>query len=115
MTANPTESVLTDPTPNGHDGPLLEVEDLFVEFGTGDGVGKVLSGVSYHVDDGETLAVLGAPGSGKRGTAQTGMGILDTPPAHVPGGSIRFRGQGLLSQSAEKRRQLRGDGIAMVC
>ncbi|WP_043659883.1 ABC transporter ATP-binding protein [Thermocrispum municipale] len=114
MTANPTESVLTDPTTNGQDGPLLEVEDLFVEFRTRDGVAKVLNGVSYHVDAGETLAVLGESGSGKSVTAQTIMGILDTPPAYVTGGSIRFRGQELLSQSAEKRRQLRGDGIAMI-
>ncbi|MFO7192065.1 MAG: ABC transporter ATP-binding protein, partial [Thermocrispum agreste] len=114
MTANTSESVLTDPTTNGQDGPLLEVRDLHVEFRTRDGVAKVLNGVSYHVDAGETLAVLGESGSGKSVTAQTIMGILDSPPAFVTGGSIKFRGQELLKLSPEKRRLLRGDGIAMI-
>jgi len=77
-------------------------------------VAKVLNGVSYHVDAGETLAVLGESGSGKSVTAQTIMGILDSPPAFVTGGSIKFRGQELLKLSPEKRRLLRGDGIAMI-
>src|SRR5881296_777127 len=79
------------------DAPLLEVEDLHVEFRTRDGVAKVLNGVSYHVDAGETLAVLGESGSGKSVTAQTIMGILDMPPAVVLGGSVRFHGEDLLA------------------
>ena len=114
MTANPSESVITDRTTSGQDGPLLEVEDLHVEFRTRDGVARVLNGVSYHVEAGETLAVLGESGSGKSVTAQTIMGILDTPPAYVTGGSIRFRGQELLTESAERRRLVRGEGIAMI-
>jgi len=46
-------------------GHLLDVRNLFVEFDTRDGVAKVINGVSYHVDAGETLAVLGESGSGK--------------------------------------------------
>ncbi|MEU3645618.1 ABC transporter ATP-binding protein [Lentzea sp. NPDC034063] len=94
--------------------PLLEVEDLHVEFRTRDGVAKVLNGVSYHVSAGETLAVLGESGSGKSVTAQTIMGILDTPPGFITNGSIKFRGEDLLTQSAEERRQVRGEGIAMI-
>ncbi|MFI6101098.1 ABC transporter ATP-binding protein [Lentzea sp. NPDC051213] len=94
--------------------PLLEVEDLHVEFRTRDGVAKVLNGVSYHVSAGETLAVLGESGSGKSVTAQTIMGILDMPPAFITKGSIKFRGEDLLKQSAEERRQVRGEGIAMI-
>lgn len=94
--------------------PLLEVEDLHVEFRTRDGVAKVLNGVSYHVAAGETLAVLGESGSGKSVTAQTIMGILDTPPGFITNGSIKFRGEDLLSQSAEERRMVRGEGIAMI-
>jgi oligopeptide/dipeptide ABC transporter ATP-binding protein len=93
---------------------LLEVDDLWVEFRTDDGVAKVINGVSYHVDSGETLAVLGESGSGKSVTAQAIMGILDTPPGFVTGGSIAFRGQDLLTMSAEERRILRGTGMAMV-
>jgi oligopeptide transport system ATP-binding protein len=95
-------------------GRLLEVEDLRVEFRTRDGVAKVINGVTYHVDAGETLAVLGESGSGKSVTAQTIMGILDTPPGFVTGGEVRFHGKDMLKMSGEERRRIRGEGIAMV-
>ena len=60
------------------------MRDLHIEFRTGDGVAKVINGVSYHLDPGETLAVLGESGSGKSVTAQAIMGILDTPPGTDP-------------------------------
>jgi len=94
--------------------PLLEVEGLRVEFRTRDGVAHVLNGVDYHVDAGETLAVLGESGSGKSVTAGTVMGILPTPPAAVTGGSVRYRGEELLTATPERRRELRGEHIAMI-
>jgi len=94
--------------------PLLQVLGLQVEFHTRDGVAKVLNGVSYHVDAGETVAVLGESGSGKSVTAQAIMGILDTPPAFVTGGSVKFKGEELLTATAERRRMVRGEGIAMI-
>ncbi|MEV2238470.1 ABC transporter ATP-binding protein [Micromonospora sp. NPDC049891] len=100
------------PTPPG--GHLLEVRDLHVEFRTGEGVAKVINGVSYHLNPGETLAVLGESGSGKSVTAQAIMGILDTPPAHVSSGEIRYQGQDLLSLPEAQRRQIRGREIAMI-
>ncbi|RCW39985.1 oligopeptide transport system ATP-binding protein [Halopolyspora algeriensis] len=93
---------------------LLEVEDLHVEFRSKDGTANVLNGVSYHVDAGETLAVLGESGSGKSVTAQTVMGILDTPPGFVTGGSIRYRGEEMLTAGEERRRELRGENMAMI-
>lgn len=93
---------------------LLEVEDLHVEFRTRDGVARVLNGVGYHVDAGETLAVLGESGSGKSVTAQAVMGILDTPPAFVTRGSVRFHGEDLLTADPERRREVRGEGVAMI-
>ena len=112
-----SEVVITDPAYSsaGHpSGRLLEVEDLRVEFRTRDGVAKVINGVTYHVDAGETLAVLGESGSGKSVTAQAIMGILDTPPGFVTGGQIRFHGEDMLTMSDEGRRKIRGNGIAMV-
>jgi oligopeptide/dipeptide ABC transporter ATP-binding protein len=93
---------------------LLEVDDLRVEFRTRDGVAKVLNGVSYHLDPGETLAVLGESGSGKSVTAQAIMGILDSPPGYVTGGQIRYQGRNLLRLPENERRQVRGREIAMI-
>jgi oligopeptide/dipeptide ABC transporter ATP-binding protein len=105
----------TGPAPAGTDGaPLLEVDDLHVEFRTREGVAKAINGVSYSVEAGETLAVLGESGSGKSVTAQTIMGILDTPPGHVTGGEIRFHGRDMLKMSKEERRRIRGRKIAMI-
>nr|WP_221471971.1 ABC transporter ATP-binding protein [Amycolatopsis umgeniensis] len=93
---------------------MLEVEDLHVEFRTSDGVATVLNGVDYSVHAGETLAVLGESGSGKSVTAQTVMGILDSPPAVVTGGAVRYRGEDLLTATEERRREVRGGEIAMI-
>lgn len=112
-----TAAIKSAPGPGAdaaYEGHLLEVDDLHVEFRTRDGVAHVINGVSYHVDHGETLAVLGESGSGKSVTAQTIMGILDTPPGFVTGGKIRFKGKDMLKQSKEERRKIRADGIAMV-
>lgn len=93
---------------------LLEVRDLHVEFHTRDGVAKAVDGVSYGVDAGETLAVLGESGSGKSVTAQAVMGILDTPPARITGGEVLFRGRDLLKLKEDERRRVRGAEMAMI-
>ncbi|WP_436493707.1 ABC transporter ATP-binding protein [Actinokineospora sp. HUAS TT18] len=113
MSANTTESTL-DAHEVDPGAPLLQVEDLYVEFRTRDGVAKVLNGVSYHVEAGETLAVLGESGSGKSVTAQTIMGILDMPPGFITGGSVRFHGEELLTANPKRRREVRASGIAMI-
>ncbi|MGH3614044.1 MAG: ABC transporter ATP-binding protein [Pseudonocardia sp.] len=100
--------------PASDPSPLLEVSDLWVEFRTRDGVANVLNGVSLSVDAGETLAVLGESGSGKSVTASTIMGILDSPPGLVTAGSIRYRGEELLTATPDRRRELRGENIAMI-
>jgi len=96
------------------DGLLLEVEDLRVEFHTEDGVAKAINGVNFDLHEGETLAILGESGSGKSVTAQAIMGILDMPPAVIPGGQIRYCGQDLLTMPEEQRRKTRGPEISMV-
>ena len=94
--------------------PLLEVDDLHVEFRTRDGVAKAVDGVSYSVEPGKTLAVLGESGSGKSVTAQAIMGILDSPPGFVTGGEVRFHGRNLLTLPKGERQAIRGEKIAMI-
>ena len=95
-------------------GLLLEVDQLQVEFRTRDGVAKAINGVSFELRQGETLAILGESGSGKSVTAQAIMGILDTPPAFITGGEVRYCGQDILKLSDEERRRVRGPEISMV-
>jgi oligopeptide transport system ATP-binding protein len=96
------------------DGLLLEVDDLFVEFHTRDGVATAINGVSFKLHQGESLAILGESGSGKSVTAQAVMGILDMPPAVIPSGHIRYCGQDLLSMPEEQRRLTRGPEVSMI-
>ncbi|MEU4578372.1 ABC transporter ATP-binding protein [Nonomuraea sp. ATR24] len=94
--------------------PLLAVDNLHVEFATRAGLVRAVNGVSYSLNPGETVAVLGESGSGKSVTAQAIMGILDMPPARIPKGEIRFHGTDLLRLSEEARTQVRGQRIAMI-
>ena len=93
---------------------LLDVRDLHVEFRTRDGVAKAINGVSFHLDERETLAILGESGSGKSVTAQAIMGILDTPPGYVTGGEVFLRGQDLLKLPETQRQAVRGPQISMI-
>ncbi|MFD4373435.1 ABC transporter ATP-binding protein [Streptomyces sp. NPDC058486] len=113
-TIDKTASVPAPRESGEHNGPLLEVKDLHVEFHTRDGVAKAVNGVNYSVDAGETLAVLGESGSGKSVTAQAIMGILDMPPGRIPQGEILFRGEDMLKMTDEDRRKIRGRKIAMI-
>jgi len=93
---------------------LLQVDHLSVEFATDAGTVHAVRDVSWHLDAGETLAVLGESGSGKSVSAQAVMGILDVPPARITSGAIRFQGRDLLSMPVDEQRALRGEQIAMV-
>ena len=101
-------------TYTAQDGLLLEVDELFVEFHTADGIAKAINGVNLDLFEGQTLAILGESGAGKSVTAQAIMGILDMPPAVIPQGQIRYCGQDLLTMPHEQRRRTRGPEISMV-
>ncbi len=96
------------------EGRLLEVEDLHVEFDTDYGIVHAVNGISYTLDAGETLAILGESGSGKSVSAQAIMGILDIPPGRIPKGSIRYRDRDLLMMDDKDKRKVRGQKIAMI-
>ncbi|MEO1019632.1 MAG: ATP-binding cassette domain-containing protein, partial [Pseudomonadota bacterium] len=93
---------------------LLEVEDLGVEFRTAARRVHAVNGVSFHVDAGETLAILGESGSGKSVTFEAILGILESPPGFVTGGKARYRGRDLLTLAPRERRVLCGKKLGMI-
>jgi oligopeptide transport system ATP-binding protein len=94
--------------------PLLEVEGLEVEFHTREGIAHAVNKVSFSLGAGETLGILGESGCGKSVTAQAIMGILDTPPAKITGGQVRYRGVDLLQLDEKTRRHIRANKIAII-
>jgi len=93
--------------------PLLEVVDLSVHFPTEDGLVKAVDGVSFTVNQGETLGVVGESGSGKSVTNLTVMGLIRRPQAIVTG-EILFRGRDILKLEPDEIRAIRGKQIAMI-
>ncbi|PYE44897.1 peptide/nickel transport system ATP-binding protein [Rhizobium sp. PP-F2F-G20b] len=93
---------------------LLEVRNLSVEFHTAVGVVKAVRDISYHLDRGETLAILGESGSGKSVSSSAIMNLIDMPPGRISGGQILLDGVDLLTMPAQARREVNGRRIAMI-
>ncbi len=93
--------------------PLLRVENLRVEFPTRRGTLVAVDDISFHIDEGEVLGVVGESGAGKSLTGAAIIGLLE-PPGRVADGQIVFDGKRIDNLSYEKMRRLRGDQIAMV-
>ncbi len=93
---------------------LLEVRNLSVDFHTALGTVHAVRDVSFHLDRGETLAILGESGSGKSVSSSAIMNLIDMPPGRITSGQILFDGQDLLALSDEARREINGRRIAMI-
>ncbi|TCU04324.1 ABC transporter ATP-binding protein [Rhizobium sullae] len=93
---------------------LLEVRNLSVEFHTAMGVVKAVRDISYHLDRGETLAILGESGSGKSVSSSAIMNLIDMPPGRISSGEILLDGVDLLKMPAHQRREVNGRRIAMI-
>ena len=91
----------------------LEVNDLTTRFRTDDGVVKAVSGVSFSVDEGQTLGVVGESGSGKSVTFLTVMGLVDPKQSEVSG-SVLLHGEEMLGASQSRMREIRGVKIGMI-
>ncbi len=94
--------------------PLLEVENLSVEFRSRGNVSRVVRDVSFALKRGEILAVVGESGSGKSVTSQALTGLLPEPPACVVSGSVRLEGREILGLPERALRKIRGREIAYV-
>jgi oligopeptide/dipeptide ABC transporter ATP-binding protein len=92
---------------------LVEIEDLRVEFRTHAGLVKAVDGISYGVEQGETVAIVGESGCGKSMSALAVIGLVPCPPGRV-GGVVRFQGRNLLALGEHELREIRGRDIAMV-
>jgi peptide/nickel transport system ATP-binding protein len=93
--------------------PILEVTNLRTHFGTPDGVVRAVEGLSFHIDPGETVAIVGESGCGKSVTSMSILRLVNEPPGKIAG-SIRFQGRELLTLPDAEMRKLRGNSISMI-
>lgn len=94
--------------------PLLEVDGLKTQFFTQDGVVKAVDGVSFFVDEGETLGIVGESGCGKSVSVLSVMRLIPQPPGRIVDGKVLFEGRDLLKVSDDEIRRVRGNKIAMI-
>ena len=93
---------------------LLTIDALKTYFYTFEGVARAVDDVSFHLDRGEVLGVVGESGCGKSVTAQSVMRLIPEPPGRIVQGRILFDGQDLVQLPVEKMRRIRGRRIAMI-
>ena len=94
--------------------PVLEIRDLTVEFDTEDGVVHAVTEVTYDLQPGEVLGVIGESGSGKSVSVMTMLGLIPRPPGRVVQGEAVFKGTDLLTMSKRELRKIRGGPVAMI-
>ena len=94
--------------------PLLEVRDLKTYFFTDDGVVKAVDGISYDIEAGETLGLVGESGCGKSVSALSLLRLIPSPPGRIVSGEVLFEGEDLLKVSDNAIRRVRGNRIAMI-
>ena len=93
---------------------LLEVRDLAVSFDTYAGEVQAVRGISYYLDKGETLSIVGESGCGKSVSCQTIMKLLPSPPARIKSGSILYKGEELVTKTDKEMEAYRGKEFSMV-
>ncbi|MEP4192732.1 MAG: ABC transporter ATP-binding protein, partial [Sneathiella sp.] len=93
---------------------LLEVRNLSVAIKTGRAALPVVNDISFTVDDGEALGVVGESGCGKSLTSLAIMGLLEGTPVRITAGEVLFGGKNLLAMAANERRAIMGNEMAMI-
>lgn len=93
---------------------LLEVRDLVTRFYTEEGIVHAVNGISYTLDEGESMAIVGESGSGKSVGVLSLMRLIPSPPGQIESGEVIFNGRNLLQLSMEEMRHIRGREMAMV-
>lgn len=95
-------------------GKLLEVKNLKTYFYTDDGIAKAVDDVSFDLDKGETLGLVGESGCGKSVSALSIMRLIPDPPGKIVGGQIMFKGEDLTAKTEKQMQNVRGNDIAMI-
>ncbi len=95
-------------------GVLLEVKDLQTYFSTRDGVVKAVDGISYDINEGETVGIVGESGCGKSVSALSILRLVPDPPGKIVGGELIFGGKDLLKLKEKEMQRIRGNDITMV-
>jgi len=95
-------------------GTLLQIKDLTTQFFTEEGVVHAVDGVTYDVQEGETLGLVGESGCGKSVSALSILRLIPNPPGKITNGEIFFEGEDLLKMDEEEIRHIRGNRIAMI-
>ena len=93
---------------------LLSVRDLKTYFYTEDGVVPAVDGVSFDLERGGTLGIVGESGCGKSVTSLSIMRLIPSPPGKIVSGEILFEGQDLVNLSEPEMRKIRGNEISMI-
>ena len=93
---------------------ILEVKNLIVHYETDNGVAEAINDISFSLEKGDTLGLVGETGAGKTSIALSIMGLLPSPASHVIDGSILLDGEELTSMKERERRKIRGNKISMI-
>jgi len=94
--------------------PIVAIDDLKVWFANRDGIMRAVDGVSFDLQRGETLGLVGESGCGKSVTALTMLQLIPSPPSVIAGGTIRYNGADLLQFDEDRMRRIRGNEISMI-
>ncbi len=94
--------------------PILEVKDLTVEYTSGKSIVQAVNGLSFSLEKGEALGLVGETGAGKTTTALSIMRLITSPPGRIKTGEILFEGRNLLELSDKDMQKLRGEKISMI-
>ena len=93
---------------------LLEVTDLRTRFQTPEGTVRAVNGISFYIDEGETVAVVGESGCGKSVSMMSLLQLIPTPPGEIYSGTVLYRGDDLLKKPEQEMEDIRGREISMI-
>ncbi len=95
-------------------GRLIEIKDLEIGFKTYGGEVQAVRGISFHIDEGECIGVVGESGCGKSVTAKALLKLIPTPPGRIKNGEVLFKGKDIISYTKKQMQPIRGAEISMI-